>query len=298
MGQSDDAKHAQRNPHNHPYRHGKQLVNRCKEIWEQDKPRCVICGEYGSITREHCPPQAIYPSLPSDILIVPGCKACQRSPDREFADILAMQCARKPTPCSVALMEKTNKRFHEKPIAKKYSKYLQDNANAKEVLEYDAVLNRYEQKVLFEWPQGLHDPMMLKFAHAYFWILNEGRILSDMPGRIVVIADDDPNAQERESLLHNAHPSVNIGNGQFIVTLYRGFGEPPYDTTLSMGFHFHTDNKSKLGYNVFIIFLLDQYGGLNGTSSAGEISFGDLQKEAENLPSYDTKTSVHSLYPY
>jgi hypothetical protein len=195
-------------------------------------------------------------------------------------------------------MRKTSTRFRETKTPQRYSDYLLENGNTKNTYEFDPVLNAYVPKVEFDWPQGLHDPMMLKLAHAYFWILNEGRLLSDMSGRIVIFADEDPNSKESEFLTRRAHPSVNVGDGQFIVTLYRGFDEPPYDTTLFMGFHFHTDDKSKLGYNAGIGFLFDQYEDIKGPSDEGEISFSDVLEESKKIQTYDMKTPVHSLYPY
>ncbi len=73
----------------------------------------------------------------------------------------------------------------------------------------------------------------------------------------------------------------------------QGF-EKPYDLITSMGFHFHTDNNSQLGYHVFVYLVLDRFLTMDKHES-------DLKEILDLTPKdciYDISIPVYNHYPY
>jgi hypothetical protein len=285
----------ERNPHGHPYRYGRQLVNKALVTWRKDQPRCVICGEYGETTREHAPPQTIYSERPDDFIIVPACLKCQKSEDEGFRDFLAYACARKPTESSLELLKQVSVKHSEKNRSKAYIELVREKSAVKNLMEYDYVSKREEPKTAVKWPKELHDPIILKIAHACHWVFNEGELLTDEKGKLIVVPNYDPNTASGSQVTSNSHPSINVGRDQFIVTHIRGFQSPPFNTSVSMGFHFHSDNDIRKGYNSQVFFMLDKYNGISPKVS--EIVQNILAK-APSDSIYDLATPLYEHYPY
>jgi len=59
---------------------------------------CVICGAFGSVTRDHIPPKALFTSpLPSDLLTIPACRKCNgdaSGDDEYFRNAICMSTYR------------------------------------------------------------------------------------------------------------------------------------------------------------------------------------------------------------
>jgi len=295
MSDEEDTIRNKRNPYDHPYKYGRQLINRALATWKKDKPRCVICGEYGETTREHAPPQTIYSEVPEDFITVPACDKCQSSEDEGFRDFLAFSCARRPTQSSKQLLQEVSDRFSFNTQRRAYLDLINDKSKVKEVVEYDNVTKKEESKVAVKWPRELHDPIVLKIAHACNWLFNEGDLLCDEKGQLVIVPNYDPTTVSGNNITGNSHPSINVGNSQFIVTLIMGFRDPPFDTTFSMGFHFHSDNDIQKGYSVMVFFMFDKYRQIGHKQS--EI-FESILAKAPSESIYDLAIPVYKHYPY
>ena len=278
----------------HPYKSVKKLIKPAMDVWRVGDPRCVICGEYAPKTKEHAPPKAIFPKKPSDLITVPACEKCQKSEDEGFRDFIAYNCVRKPTKSSIELLEKINSTLIYRSPRKEYMEQFFNKAEKRLEFEQDKVTNEIQPKIKVIWSKELFDPIILKIAHAYHWLLNEGSVLVDEKGKLLLIHDYDPSSDLGGQITGQSYPSVNIGDGQFILTLIRGFEEAPFDTTFCMGLHFHTDDDVRKGYSVQVFFLLDKYEGVNPLSSSIIQSLIDGSSDSSI---YDLSIPLYKRYP-
>ncbi len=174
-----ERKRKSRNPYEdtHPYKLTKQLRNGALKTWKMSEERCVICGAFGSTSREHVPPQSIYSKTPNDVEAVRACSKCQASPDSEFAEFLASYCLHNgATESSKNLYDHKVETSQQKNINKKYSKFILEKTNIRKVLiKQDNGL--IIPALAGDWPPALHDPIILKLVHGYYWLLTKGKFL-------------------------------------------------------------------------------------------------------------------------
>lgn len=276
----------------HPYKTINKLNNIALSKWRSSEKRCVICGKYGETTKDHIPPQSIYVKTPKDVVTVPACEKCQKSPDREFSEFLVSYCIQNgETDTSTKLLDYRNKRSKTKGLSDKCIQYLREKSDLKRIfIKTDTGL--IIPALGGTWPRELHDPIILKMVHGYYWLLTGGNILSDEAGKVVITNNYKPTTKEGNFLTGRAFPSINIGNNQFICTYIEGFEEEPYNIIVSIGFHFHTNNCPALGYHTLAFLCPDKI-----AKKEVELVRRTL-REASNESIYDLQKPVYNYYPF